>query len=172
MPDTRNCPPDEALDALIAACRAQLAKVTETSGADVLFDLAVIAANGLPVLLDEIDRLRARVAEQEAKHRDPEPKLLGYLPPITKPGRTLVPSEHISPVQSSISGGVAVWAQGAPASAGPLVAHAVAVGDGGDWFVDTVNLDGTHHAADCRSHAWMSDGGYRVAVVELRAVTE
>lgn len=110
----------------------------------------------------------ARVAELEAAQ--PKPELLGYLPSITRVGRCLEPGEHISPTETPIPDGVAVWMNGAPSEAGPIVAHAAAVDGGCGWFVDTVELDGSRADADTRCHSWMSDAGYRAVVVELRAV--
>ncbi|MGW6121483.1 hypothetical protein ACWFRF_20745 [Nocardia sp. NPDC055165] len=113
---------------------------------------------------------RARVAELEAAQ--PKPILLGYLPPVTKPGRTLMPSEHTSLSETPAPGGVAVWTSVPPGGPGTLVGYAVAVDDGRGWFIDTVILDGSRDAADNRCHDWLSGGGYQAIVVELREVTD
>lgn len=113
--------------------------------------------------------LRRRIAELEAAQ--PRPEMLGYLPSITRVGRCLEPGEHISPTETPIADGVAVWMNGAPPEAGPIVAHAAAIDSGCGWFIDTVELDGSRSDADSRCHSWMSDAGYQAVIVELRAVT-
>lgn len=111
-----------------------------------------------------------RVEAQAARREAASGELLGYLPKVTRIGRALEPSTHSSLTKTPIPDGVAVWMNGAPPSAGPIVAFAAAINGGGGWFIDTVALDGSPSDADARCHGWMSDTGYRAVVVELRAV--